>query len=61
MFINGNSTGTFNINSNEWLFPNFVSNFGLNNIIIGASTINLNSSTNHWKGKLSQVKMLQKF
>ena len=57
MFVNGISTGTFNINSNEWLFPTFVSNFGLNNIVIGASTINLNSSTNHWKGKLSQVKI----
>jgi hypothetical protein len=57
MFLNGVSSGIFNINANDWKYPNFVSTYALNNIIVGASTINLSSSTNHWKGKLSQVKI----
>jgi len=57
MFVNGLSTGTFTVNAGEWKYPNFVASYGLNNIIIGASSINLTSTTNHWKGKLSQVKI----
>ena len=57
MFVNGISTGTFTVNASDWNYPNFVSTSGINNIIIGGSTINLSSTTNHWKGKLSQVKI----
>ena len=57
MFVNGISTGTFTVNASDWNYPNFVSVSGINNIIIGGSTINLSSTTNHWKGKLSQVKI----
>ena len=57
MFVNGISTGTFTVNASDWKYPNFVSTSALNNLILGASSINLSSTTNHWKGKLSQVKI----
>jgi len=57
MFVNGVSVGTFTISFNDWIFPIFMGSVGLNNIVLGANISNPSSTTNHWKGKLSQPKI----
>jgi len=57
MYVNGISVGTFTVTASDWKYPNFMSINGLNNLIIGAAQSNPSSTTNHWKGKLSQTKI----
>ena len=56
IFMNGNTLGTFTINANEWKFPSFSAS-GINNILIGGSVNNPSSTTKHWKGQMSQLKI----